>query len=95
MTFNSTVATFIIALVVVVGAFAYFIVRGGADPVVTPIMSLALGTVLSYFFTTHIANGAAAHALNDLVQQNQALAEIIAGSATPAASPKAAPPQGG
>lgn len=60
-TLNSTA---FLAILVVVGSFGYFIARGGSDSAVVAIMAGALGTVLSYFFASHIADGAADKALN-------------------------------
>ena len=64
--------TFILALVVVVGTFAYLmtitVLRVPTDPTILPILAGAVGTVLSYFFSSHIADGAATRALDSLVQ---------------------------
>jgi len=64
--------TFVLAMVVVIGTFAYLltitILRMATDPTILPILAGSVGTVLSYFFSTHIANGAATKALDVLVQ---------------------------
>lgn len=57
-------ATTFLALIVILGSFAYFIVRGGSDVAIITIISGSMGMVLSYFFAQHIANGAADKALS-------------------------------
>lgn len=71
-------ASAFLALVVVVGAFLYFIFRGGNDAAVTAIMAGALGTVLSYFFASHIADGAADKALNNRIASTASHDVVIA-----------------
>jgi hypothetical protein len=72
---SSNVQTFALAVIVVVGTFAYLLIitiqRVPTDPTILPILAGAVGTVLSYFFSTHIANGAAAKALDSLVQTSK------------------------
>lgn len=64
--------TFALAVIIATGTFAYVLIvtlQGRAtDPTILPILAGALGTVLSYFFSQHIANGAAANALDVLVK---------------------------
>lgn len=59
---------FIIAWTVIIGFFVYILttsIRGtGTDPVVLPVLSGLIGTISSFFFSSHLANGAAAKALD-------------------------------
>jgi uncharacterized membrane protein YeaQ/YmgE (transglycosylase-associated protein family) len=72
MTVSSGTQSFIIAGFIVVGSFVYFIaalVMGKAtDPVIVPIIAGAIGSSLSFFLSGHIANGAAAKALDTVIE---------------------------
>lgn len=63
---------FVLAALVVVGAFAYFIVRGGSDAVIVPIMAISLSTVLQFFFASHLVTGAANGAVASAIEANRA-----------------------
>lgn len=69
---NGNREAFVIAVITVLGTFAYILTvtfKGVAtDPMILPILAGAIGTAFSFFFSGHIANGAASKALDVLVQ---------------------------
>lgn len=69
---NGNSQAFIIAVITVVGTFAYILTvtvkQVPTDPTILPIIASAIGTAFSFFFSGHIANGAASKALDVLVQ---------------------------
>jgi hypothetical protein len=70
MSVGGTLVYFLIALVV----------NRTPDPVVVPILSLMVGSSLSFYLSGHIANGAAAKALDTVIAQNASRAAIFAAS---------------
>ena len=99
--FGGNFQAFVIATITVVGTFVYIltvtILGRPTDPTILPILAGAIGTAFSFFFSGHIANGAAGKALDALVQTGKdrevavAAATAVTNGSTPPVPP--APPQ--
>lgn len=69
-------STTTVAILVVVGCFAYLIYRGGDDEVVMPLIAGALMGVLNFFFARQIANGAAEKSLDAVIKVSRERAQV-------------------
>lgn len=71
MNISGNAQAFIIAILTDIGFFTYIIVvtatKQPLDPAIWTVLTLFAGTVNTYFFSSHLANGAAAKALDVLL----------------------------
>lgn len=91
---------FILAIIAFVGLFGYAIaiaiVRAAPDPVIFPVIASVATGASAFFFSSHIANGAAGKALDVLVQSGKDRANAVAAATAPQTPDptKTAPPAG-
>lgn len=87
---------FILAVIAFVGFFVYAItltVRNTApDPVIFPVVGMIVTLAGTFFFGSHIANGAAGKALDQLVATGKEREAAIAAARGAATTPPPPPP---